>query len=71
MEFTVCYTLENDIKREMIRKEQHVKKEVVVQEILEKINERKYFNIENNNENFWINTSLIRYIRVMPETNSL
>lgn len=66
-EFVVCYTLENDIKREKIRKEPDVKKEEVVQEILEKIKQRKYLNVKGCQGDYWIKTSLIRYIRVLSE----
>jgi hypothetical protein len=64
-EFVVCYTLENDIKREKIMKELDVKREEVVQEILEKIVQRKYFIAKGDQGDYWINTSLIRYIRVL------
>ncbi|MEH7095567.1 hypothetical protein [Neobacillus vireti] len=63
-EFVVCYTLENDIKRERILKETDTKKEEVVQEILEKIEQRKYFLARDSQGDYWINSSLIRYIRV-------
>ncbi|ULT55074.1 hypothetical protein L1999_18290 [Neobacillus drentensis] len=63
-EFVVCYTLENDIKRERILKETDTKKEEVVQEILEKIEQRKYFLARDSQGDHWINSSLIRYIRV-------
>lgn len=67
-EFVVCYTLENDIKREKITKELDVKKEEVIQEILEKIEKHKYLIVKSDQGDYWINTSLIRYIRVMDET---
>ncbi|MCM3727811.1 hypothetical protein M3226_19310 [Neobacillus cucumis] len=63
-EFVVCYTLENDIKRERIMKESTIKKEDVVQEILKKIEQRKYFLAKDSKGDCWINSSLIRYIRV-------
>ncbi|MBT2655418.1 hypothetical protein J7E81_09255 [Bacillus sp. ISL-18] len=63
-EFVVCYTLENDIKRERILKETDTKREEVVQEILEKIEQRKYFLARDSQGDYWINSSLIRYIRV-------
>jgi hypothetical protein len=66
-EFVVCYTLENDIKREKIMKGLDVKKEEVIQEILEKIVQRKYFIAKCDQGDYWINTSLIRYIRVLNE----
>ena len=63
-EFVICYTLENDIKRERILKESTINKEDVVQEILEKIEQRKYFLARDSQGDYWINSSLIRYIRV-------
>jgi hypothetical protein len=63
-EFVVCYTLENDIKRERIMKKSTTKKEDVVQEILEKIEQRKYFLANDSQGDYWINSSSIRYIRV-------
>jgi hypothetical protein len=66
-EFVVCYTLENEIRREKIVKEIDVKKEEVVQEILEKISKQSYYIAKGEEGNYWINSSLIRYIRVMDE----
>jgi hypothetical protein len=66
-EFVVCYTLENEIKREKIMKEIDVKKEEVVQEILEKIEQSKYFIAKGDQEDYWINSSLIRYVRVLHD----
>jgi hypothetical protein len=66
-EFVVCYTLENDIKQEKITTGLDVQKEEVVQEIFEKINQTSYVNIKGKQGNSLINTSLIRYIRVLPE----
>jgi uncharacterized protein (UPF0262 family) len=68
-EFNVCYTLENDIKREKIIKPRDVKKEEVVQEILEKVEKQKYFIAKGEQGNYRINTSLIRYIRVFDQVN--
>ncbi|MED1203780.1 hypothetical protein [Heyndrickxia acidicola] len=64
-EFVVYYTLENDIKKEIIIKELKVEKEEVLQEIIEKIIQRKYFIAKGDQEDYCINTSLIRYIRVL------
>jgi hypothetical protein len=66
-EFVVCYTLENEIRREKIIKEMDVKKEEVVQEILDKIAKQSYYIVKGDQGNFWINSSSIRYIRVMDE----
>lgn len=66
-EFVVCYTLENAIKREKIIKDLDVKKEDVVQEILNKIAKQSYYIAKGEDGNYWINSSSIRYIRVMDE----
>lgn len=66
-EFVVCYTLENDIKRERIIKEPNVKKEEVFQEILAKIDKRKYFLAKGNKGECWINSSFIRFIQVIEK----
>jgi hypothetical protein len=66
-EFVVCYTLENEIRREKIIKDWDAKKEEVVQEILNKIAKQSYYIAKGEHGNYWINSSSIRYIRVMDE----
>ena len=66
-EFVVCYTLENEIRREKIIKEMDVKKEDVVQEILDKIANQSYYFAKGEHGVYWIDSSSIRYIRVMDE----
>lgn len=66
-EFVVCYTLENEIRREKIIKEMDVKKEDVVQEILDKIANQSYYFAKGEQGVYWIDSSSIRYIRVMDE----
>lgn len=63
-EFIVCYTLEDDIKRERIIKEADISKEQVIQEIVNKIEQRKYFLANGDQGKYWINRSAIRYIGV-------
>ncbi|WP_042458971.1 hypothetical protein [Neobacillus dielmonensis] len=63
-EFVVCYTLEDDIKRERIIKETDVSKEQVIQEIVKKIEHRKYLLAKGDQGEYRINCSLIRYIGV-------
>ena len=63
-EFIVCYTLEDDIKRERIMKEADISKEQVIQEIVEKIEQRKYFLTKGDHGDYWITCSSIRYIAV-------
>lgn len=66
-EFIVLYTLENDVKREKIVKELSVEKEEVFQEVLGKIEKNHYLIVKDDQEDFLINTSQIRYIRVKAE----
>ncbi|MBS4176978.1 hypothetical protein [Lederbergia citrea] len=63
-EFIVCYTLEDDIKRERIMKDADINKEQVMQEIVEKIEQRKYFLVKGDHGDYWIDRSSIRYIGV-------
>ncbi|MDW7614330.1 hypothetical protein SC499_06220 [Peribacillus simplex] len=48
--FIVCYTLENDIKREKIIKGPDVKKEDVLQDVLDKIVRSNYFIAKTDQE---------------------
>ena len=66
-EFTICYTLDNDIKREKIIRDLDVEKEEVVQEVLEKIEKNMYFTAKSDQEDYTIDSSLVRYIRVLHE----
>lgn len=66
-EFTVCYTLDNDIKRGKLVKELNVKAEDVLQEILENMERNKYFVITSNEGSYTINAALVRYIRIVDE----
>ncbi|MGG0239174.1 hypothetical protein [Bacillus rhizoplanae] len=66
-EFTVCYTLDNDIKREKIIKGLDVKKEEVIQEVLEKIEHDKFFVAKSDEGAYIINSFLVRYVRVIDE----
>jgi hypothetical protein len=63
-EFIICYTLENEIKRERVIKEQGTKKEEVLQEILKKLQKYKTLHLEGDKGNNSINSSIIRYIKV-------
>ena len=64
-EFIVCYTLDHDIKRERILKERDVEKEEVVQELLDKILDRKFIIAKSDQGDCRIHSSSIRYIRVL------
>jgi CRISPR/Cas system-associated protein Cas10 (large subunit of type III CRISPR-Cas system) len=66
-EFTVCYTLDNDIKREKIIKGLDVNREEIVQEILERLEHSKFFIVTNQGGDSIINSSLVRYVRVINE----
>ncbi|MCM2535216.1 hypothetical protein NDK43_26250 [Neobacillus pocheonensis] len=66
-EFTVCYTFDNDIITEIMRKELDVKKEDVEQEVIEKMDRTKYFIVNNEQGNFMINSYLVRYVRIVSE----
>ncbi|HDX9578732.1 TPA: hypothetical protein ROX88_002279 [Bacillus pseudomycoides] len=66
-EFTVCYTLDNAIKREKIIKGIEVKKEEVVQEILKKMEHDKFFVAKSDEEDYIIHSCLVRYVRVIDE----
>lgn len=66
-EFVVCYTLEDEVKREIIIKGMDVKKEEVIQEILNKIAKQSYYILRGEQGNCWINSSAIRYVRVLDE----
>ncbi|RST71811.1 hypothetical protein D4T97_018005 [Siminovitchia acidinfaciens] len=69
-EFIVFYTLEDDIKRERIMKDADISKEQVMQEIVEKIDQCKYFLVKGDHGDYWINPSSIRYIRVHEKDDS-
>lgn len=66
-EFTICYTLDNEIITEKIIKELNVNKEDVEQEIVDKMDRNKYFIVKNDQGNYIINSYLVRFIRIMNE----
>lgn len=66
-EFSVCYTLDTDVKWGRIRKGPGIQKEDVLKEVLKKVGYCKYFIIKGENQNHIINTSKIRYIRIFDE----
>ncbi|MFE5426105.1 hypothetical protein [Peribacillus simplex] len=65
--FIVCYTLDNDIKREKILKGPDVNKEDVLKDALDKIERSDYFIAKTDQREYRINSSLIRYIQVLHE----
>jgi hypothetical protein len=66
-EFTVCYTFDNDIIIEKIIKELDVKKEDVEQEVVEKMNDNKYFIVKNDQGSYQINSYLVRCVTIINE----
>lgn len=66
-EFTVCYTLETDVKWEKVIKKPNIKTEDVLQEVLERIENRKYLIAKTDKGSQLINTSSIRYVRIFDK----
>lgn len=66
-EFSICYTLDSDVKWGKIRKRSSMNKEAILQEVLQKVERCKYFMIKSENHKQIINTSKIRYIRILEE----
>lgn len=64
-EYIVCYTLDHDIKRVKILKDQEVKKEEIKQEVLDKVLQHSYIVANCEQGDYRINSSSIRYIRVL------
>jgi len=64
-EYTVCYTFDNEIIIEKFFKEANVKKEDVEQEVVEKLNQNKYFIVKNDQGTFKIDSSLVRFVRII------
>ncbi|MGM0876172.1 MAG: hypothetical protein ACQEWV_15730 [Bacillota bacterium] len=70
-EFSVCYTLDADVKWEIIRKGYDIKKDDVLQYMLKKIEQCEYIIVKSENKDFIINTSKVRYIRIFDEKDNL
>jgi hypothetical protein len=64
-EYIVYYTLENAVKQERIMRDQEVKRNEVIQEILEKIMNQNAFIASSDQGDDWIDSSSVRYIRVV------
>ncbi|MEH7082048.1 hypothetical protein V7139_04830 [Neobacillus drentensis] len=64
-EYTLCYTFDNEIIIEKLFKESNVKKEDVEQEVVEKMNQNKYFIVKNDQGTFKIDSSLVRFVRII------
>ena len=70
-EFSVCFTLDSDIKWGKIRKRCDKKKGDILQEILQKVKRCHYFIIKSDNRAQIINTAKIRYIRILDDNQDL
>ena len=66
-EFTICYTLDTEIKKETIIKGLDVNKEEIVQEVLERMERSPFFIVANQKGGSIIDSSLVRYVRVIKE----
>jgi hypothetical protein len=66
-EFSVCYTLDSDVKWVKIRRGPSMKKDDILQDLFKKMERCRYFMIKSENQNHIINTSKIRYIRIFDE----
>lgn len=66
-EFTICYTLDNEIKKEKIIKGLDVNKKEIVQEVLERMEHSQFFIVANQKGDSIIDSSLVRYVRVIKE----
>lgn len=66
-EFTICYTLDNDIKKGKLIKGQDVKAEDVIQEVLKQMEHSKFVIVTDDEGDYLINSSLVRYIRIIEE----
>ncbi|MFP3125757.1 hypothetical protein OH784_24060 [Ectobacillus funiculus] len=66
-EFTICYTLDTEIKKEKIIKGLDVNKEEIVQEVLERMERSPFFIVPNQKGGSIIDSSLVRYVRVIKE----
>ena len=63
----MCYTLETDVKWEKVIKKPNIKTEDVLQEVLERVENRKYLIAKTDKGTQFINTSSIRYVRIFDK----
>ncbi|WML26924.1 hypothetical protein [Neobacillus sp. OS1-33] len=66
-EFTICYTFDNDIITEKVIKDLDVKKEDVEQEVVEMMDQNRYFIVKNDQGNYIINSYLVRFVQIINE----
>ncbi|MEH7074924.1 hypothetical protein [Neobacillus drentensis] len=63
----MCYTLDNHTITEKMKTEVNVEKEEVEQKVVEKINNNQFFNVKNDQGDIKINSSLVRFVRIIDE----
>jgi len=68
-EFSICYTLDAEVKWEEITEKSDTKAEDILQQVLQRVANSKVHTVKSNNEEQIINTSSIRYVRIF-ENNS-
>ncbi|UOY92010.1 hypothetical protein MUG87_16435 [Ectobacillus sp. JY-23] len=66
-EFTICYTLENDIKTEKIITGHEVNRREIMKRILYRIRNQEWFVVKNGEGTQKIDVRVVRYIRVVDE----
>lgn len=64
-EFSICYTLDSDVKWGKVRKKSSMDKKDILQELLKKAERCRFFMIKSENRNHIIPTYKIRYIRIL------
>ena len=63
----MCYTLDNNTISEKMMTELDAKKEDVEQKVVEKMNNNKYISVKNSQGDFKIDSSLVRFVRIIDE----
>jgi len=63
----VYYTLDNNTISEKMMTELDIKKEDVEQKVVEKMNNNKYISVKNSQGDFKIDSSLVRFVRIIDE----
>ena len=61
------YTLDNNTISEKMMTELDIKKEDVEQKVVEKMNNNKYISVKNSQGDFKIDSSLVRFVRIIDE----
>jgi len=66
-EYTIYYTLDDDIITEKMIKDIEVNIEEIEQEVFERMDRSKFFSVTNEQGNFLIDSYLVRYVRIVNE----